>query len=252
MLRAHGASHPGRVRRINEDAWLSAPALGLFVVADGMGGHNAGEVASRLTVDTIHAFALRTQEPGDVTWPFGYDGSGSYDANRLRTAVKLANQRVVAASQSRDDYTGMGTTVVAALVRGTTLTFASAGDSRLYSFIDGTLTQLTRDDSWVAVVASQAGLDEAAIARHPMRHVLTNAIGASSDTEPKIGEHALRERERLLLCSDGLHGMASDEAIAEILRAQPDLAAAVDQLIARALDGGGRDNITAVLVEFGP
>ncbi len=252
MLRAHGASHPGRVRRVNEDAWLAAPELGLFVVADGMGGHNAGEVASRLTIETIRAFAVRSAEPGDLTWPFGYDGARSHDANRLRTAIKLANQRVVATSRTREDLAGMGTTVVAALVRDAVVTFASAGDSRLYSFFGGALTQLTRDDSWAAVVASEAGLDEAAIARHPMRHVLTNAIGASDDTEPKLGERALRPGERLLLCSDGLHGMTGDEAIARVLREQTDLVRAVDVLIQRALDGGGRDNITAVLVEYAP
>src|SRR4051812_46922856 len=149
MLTAHGVSHRGRVRSTNEDAWLSALDLGLFVVADGMGGQNAGEVASSMAVDTIRSFVDRTSRGGDVTWPFGVDPRLSPAANRVLTALKLANRRVFESGEDIERR-GMGTTVVAALIEQQRLIYASVGDSRIYSSRSGELRQLTADDSWVS------------------------------------------------------------------------------------------------------
>lgn len=168
MLTAHGVTHVGHVRKTNEDHLLVDLDLGLFLVADGMGGHIAGEVASRMAVETIRTFIARSQHGGNCTWPFGIDPDASFAVNRLNTAVKLANRRVFRASESVDDYTGMGTTIVAALVEGDPVAFAGVGDSRLYVCTHDSVTQLTSDDSWVAtVLARDPEVDETSLAAHP-------------------------------------------------------------------------------------
>jgi serine/threonine protein phosphatase PrpC len=250
MLSAHGASHPGRVRKHNEDAWRSEPDLGLFVVADGMGGHNAGEIASGLAVEAIHAFLRRTRDGDDVTWPYGIDATMSFNANRVLTAVRLANRRVFKAGESRDEYSGMGTTAVIALIEQGQLVFCGVGDSRLYLLRDGVLTQLTTDDSWVAAMAAEGVVSGPAAATHPMRHVLTNVVGARDSIDARVGERPLADGDLLMLCSDGLHGEVDPERMTAILKAEPDPAAAVDRLIAAALEGKAADNITALAVRY--
>jgi protein phosphatase len=172
MIDAHGVTHPGRVRTINEDALLADEALRLFVVADGMGGHNAGDVASRIAVETVRAFLVRSQDQAECTWPYGIDSRVSLDANRLLTALKVANRKVFRAADA------------AVLAGDDSLCFGSVGDSRLYAHGAGTLAQLTEDDSWLAsIAAADATLTEEQKATHPMRHVLTKALGAT----PTIG-----------------------------------------------------------------
>ena len=249
MLTAHGVTHTGHVRTTNEDTLLIDLDLGLFLVADGMGGHVAGEVAARLAADTIRSFVARSRDGGKCTWPFGIDPDCSFAANRLRTAVQLANRRVFRASESRDEYTGMGTTVVAALIEDDQLAFAGVGDSRIYAYTDASLRQLTTDDSWVTtVLARDPEVDAATLATHPMRHVLTNAIGARDETEVEIGERTLADGEVLLLCSDGLYGGLEDETLGDILGSGVDVALAAQRLLDAALERGGTDNITAVLL----
>ncbi|MGH9411041.1 MAG: protein phosphatase 2C domain-containing protein, partial [Vicinamibacterales bacterium] len=132
MIDALGVTDPGPVRKINEDCVFCDPKLGLLIVADGLGGHAAGEVASSLAVETISGFIRRTEDDGEFSWPYGLDSALSFAGNLLRTAVHLANRRVFRAAERNDEYTGMGTTVVAALVSGARLAVANAGDSRLY------------------------------------------------------------------------------------------------------------------------
>ena len=171
MLTAHGVTHTGHVRKTNEDTLLVDLDLGLFLVADGMGGHAAGEVAARLAADAVRSFVAQSRDGDKCTWPFGIDPDSSFAANRLRTAVQLANRRVFRASESRDEYTGMGSTVVAALIEDDRLAFAAVGDSRVYAYTDAGLTQLTTDDSWVAtMLARDPEADAASLATHPMRH----------------------------------------------------------------------------------
>jgi protein phosphatase len=250
MLTAHGVSHPGRVRKHNEDAWRSEPELGHFLVADGMGGHNAGEVASGLAVEAIHAFLRRTKDGEDVTWPYGIDAKMSFNANRVMTAIKLANKRVFKAGESRDEYAGMGTTVVVALIDAGQLIYAGVGDSRLYLFSGGTLTQLTSDDSWVAAMAAEGIMAQPIPAGHPMRHVLTNVVGARDAIDVRVAERPIADGDVLLLCSDGLHGEVEDARMASLLAASTDPATAAEALVQAALEGKAGDNITALAVRF--
>jgi serine/threonine protein phosphatase PrpC len=229
---------------------LADAGLSLFIVADGMGGHNAGEVASQLAVDVTRKFVLSSRNGDDITWPNGLDTSLSFNANCLMAAVKVANRSVFKLAESRDEYSGMGTTVVAALIEGAHMVYAAVGDSRLYSFMDGKLAQLTDDDSWVAAMAKEAGANLDALATHPMRHVLTNALGAREQTEVQIGERDLTDGESLLLCSDGLHGAIDDDTIRDILATSPGAGVAAERLVSTALHRNGSDNITAVVVKY--
>ena len=250
MVDAHGLSDAGPVRKSNQDRFISDPALQLFVVADGMGGHSAGEVASSLAVETITGFIRRTDEDAEYSWPYGIEPTLSFSGNRLRTAVHLANRRVFRAAEKFDEYTGMGTTVVGALIWGTRLSVANAGDSRLYVFVEGRLTQLTRDDTWAAtVLAAQHGSDSGAPAQS-MRHVLTNVVGAREQADVHLSEHDLTGGEMILLCSDGLHGVLDDSTLEKMLSAGGTPAEIVPQLIAAALAAGARDNVTAVLARY--
>jgi protein phosphatase len=147
-LEAFGQTDVGRRRKLNEDNFLVDQDVSLFAVCDGMGGHNAGEVASKMAIETLEAFIRKSAgDEKDITWPYGLEAGLSFEANRLKTAIKLANKRVFKAADNREDYTGMGTTLVAALVNKDTATVGWAGDSRCYLVRGGALSQLTRDDS---------------------------------------------------------------------------------------------------------
>lgn len=248
MLSAHGATHVGPVRKTNEDTFHADAGKGIFIVADGMGGHNAGEVASRLAVDTVCDFLLRTENDHDATWPFGLDPTLSFDGNRLVTAIKLANRRILEAS-TREKLNGMGTTVVAVRVDGNRAVFANAGDSRLYVFGSGRLEQLTKDDSWAAeVLARNPAMTPEAIANSPARNLLTNVVGGRDAVTVTCGTRQLSAGDALLLCSDGLHGVVPDTVIAETLTGQRDAATVADRLVQIAIERGTRDNVTAVVV----
>lgn len=249
-LTAHGVSHPGRVRSNNEDSLICDLPAGLFLVADGMGGHQAGEVASRMAVDTINSFIEASRHDKDLTWPFGFDPTLSFNANRIVTAVRLANRKIFQAGEEKPDLAGMGTTIVAAVIEGSTLTFCGVGDSRLYLLAGGTLSQLTHDDSWVAtVLAREPGFDEAQIAQHPMRHVLTNVVGAHDDTEVEVGERPLAAGDMLLLCSDGLYGGLDDASLQLLMAGPGPLEQVTERLVQTSLERNGSDNLTAVTIK---
>jgi serine/threonine protein phosphatase PrpC len=247
MIKAHGVTHPGNVRPTNEDAMIWDLAIGFVAIADGMGGHQAGEVASNIALDSILNFMRRSAFNDDFTWPFGVDPALSLTANRLVTALRLGNRRVFRQSEEVPDYTGMGTTVVALVVEGSEVTYAGVGDSRMYAFRDGRLEQLTRDDSWLVMMSDEVGTDAETLRGHPLRNVLTSVIGARPELEVRSADLTLG-RETLLLCTDGMHGAVSDQAMAAILSKAPDPQTAVDSLVRAALDAGGKDNITVVLV----
>jgi protein phosphatase len=243
---AFGVTETGPVRRANEDCFLTAEDLQLFVVADGMGGHAAGEVAAQVAVESIEKFIRRSHETGDFSWPFGIDPTLSYDANRLKTAVSLANRRINRLSENQDDYLGMGTTVVCALISGERLVVAHVGDSRLYVSDGTTLVQLTEDDSWAATVlgAGKAG----AVGSAATRHVLTNVLGARPETVVHLLERDLSSDQTLLLCSDGLHASVPHEELHDMVKSSGELPSLARALVCRALDHGSRDNVTALLV----
>jgi serine/threonine protein phosphatase PrpC len=230
---------------MNEDCFVSAEDLRLFVVADGMGGHAAGEVAARIAVESIENFVRRSHETTDFSWPYGIDPTLSYEANRLKTAVSLANRRINRLAENHDDYVGMGTTVVCALISGGQLVVAHVGDSRLYLCHDHALIQLTEDDSWAATVLGGKTGD---CGPHAMRHVLTNVLGARPDTMVHLLERELSGDESLLLCSDGLHGSVPHETLRDLMASNQEVPALVQALIATALEHGSRDNITALVV----
>ena len=224
-------------------------ALGLFVVADGMGGANAGEVAARLAIDVVHGFLVRSSQDADHTWPFGIESSLDYDGNRLRTAVKLANRRVYRESESRSQYTGMGTTLAALLVNGPYAVICGVGDSRIYRIRGGVAGQLTRDHTFVETLLEQnPQLDAAQLAAHPMRHVLTTVVGAQDDIEVNVAAHPAQEGDRFVICTDGVHGALDADRIAAVVSAEPDVQAAADRLVRDALAADGSDNLTAIVV----
>jgi len=244
-VKAFGVSETGPVRRINEDCFVSDEHLRLFVVADGMGGHAAGEVAAKVAVDSIENFIRRSHETSDFSWPYGIDGSLSFEANRLKTAVCLANRRINRLAESHDDYLGMGTTVVCALLLGGQLIVAHVGDSRLYLFTGTELVQLTQDDSWAATVLGDKNCGNGGMAT---RHVLTNVLGARPDTQVHLLDREISGSETLLLCSDGLHGFVPHERLHEIIASKQEPSALAQSLVSAALEHDSRDNITALVV----
>jgi len=251
---ASACSDAGPVRRSNEDTFLIEPELRLFAVADGMGGHAAGEVASQLAVESIASFIRRARDDADVSWPYGVEPKLSYQANLLRTAINLANRRVFRAAETHDDYTGMGSTLVALLFGSSAVVVGHIGDSRAYLCRGDRVTQLTKDDTWaVAMLADERDGDPASLSAHPMKHVLTNVLGSKEHTDCHIAEHVVAPGDRLLLCSDGLHGVLSAEDLHGVLAAVPPDATeeASRRLVSAALERGTRDNVTALVVCVG-
>ena len=248
-LAAYGLTDVGRKRRHNEDAYLLDVERGLFVVADGMGGHAAGEVASRITVESIQEFIAGTEDDHENTWPFGFNNRYSMEGNRLTTAVEKANERVMRAVQNRPELKGMGTTVVAALFEKTRVTLVHVGDSRAYMVRGGELRRLTDDHSWVQEQVNAGILTPDEAMTHPLKNVVTRALGGAVHVSPDLVEIPLQAGDRFLLCSDGLTGMVSDEEIVDRLSEPGSIEKAVRGLVDAANEKGGTDNITAIVVE---
>ena len=247
MLKVHGVTDQGRVRSSNEDCFTSVEDVQFCVVADGMGGHNAGEVAARLAVDTLVECIRDSHDPCD-TWPFGVDPSLSDAGNRMRTAIHFANVRILEASIGSREYSGMGTTVVAAIVEGGRLTVGHVGDSRLYLLRGGRLRPMTRDDSWaVAVLANDPTVDPAVVRCHPWRHALTNVVGTRRQLNVHVTEESLVDQDVLLLTTDGVHGTLDDERIEQLMGQSGDERELAGALVAAALAHGSRDNCTALV-----
>lgn len=242
-LTAAGATVAGP-RPTNQDAHLVDLSLGLLVVADGMGGHLAGDVASRLAVDTVVEFIRATHGGREITWPFPLNITKSMTVNRLEAALRLANRRVRDAGQRDPRHAGMGTTIVAALVDGDTMAIGHVGDSRAYVLRDGDLVQVTQDHTWVNAVL---GGDARQHADHPMRHVLTNGIGMGADLTPSVAEQAVRAGERWLMCTDGVHGYVEASALRDVL-VSCTADAGADEVIRRSLAAGTTDNATVVIL----
>jgi protein phosphatase len=241
MLTVATRTHPGTVRANNEDGVLWNPDVGLMAIADGMGGHNAGEIASRLALDLLND-RLRSAGGSQVR----PDPALSVSANRLLKAVKEVNQEIHRASTERSDCEGMGTTLTAALIHGARLAFVNVGDSRLYDLRDGQLRQLTRDDSWLEKLAEAGAIERTAAERHPMAHLLTSVIGPRAEIDLTVQEIELTDRETLLLCTDGMYRMVASEDIQSML-GLADIELAADRLVATALERDGRDNITVLV-----
>ena len=234
VLRSGSASDVGRVRSVNED--LALESMTLFAVADGMGGHAGGEVAARTAIDALQR-------------EFGLHQS----AEGLTGAVRQANVAVWERSQEDTDLRGMGTTLTAAALVGTPdgdrLVMANVGDSRSYRFHDGRLIQLSHDHSVAEELVDRGELSEAEAAIHPHRHILTRALGVSSDVDVDVWEMTPESGDRYLLCSDGLTNEVPESQISDVLSSVPDPQQAADKLVRLANESGGNDNITVVVLD---
>lgn len=247
-VKAFGLTHVGRQRQHNEDSFLVENDARLFLVADGMGGHAAGEIASRIAVDSISEFILHTKED-EGTWPHAYDENLKRSTNRLMAAVRLANTRVLEAMRKDARLRGMGTTVVACLADETTVSVAHVGDSRAYLIRDNQLSRITNDHSWVFEQVQAGMLTEAEAEKHPLRNVITRALGGALQVSPDAREIEAKSGDVYLLCSDGLTGMVPEDEILRLVNSHDgDLEAACQELIDAANANGGLDNVTAVLV----
>ena len=235
-VEAFGLSHPGLVRPTNEDAFLVAPDAGLFAVADGVGGNAAGEVASRMAVDTLRVELKGAHRPG---------------LPQLVSAVEHANARIYAATCIDRALSGMATTLTAVLVLGETIALAHVGDSRAYRLRARHLEQLSDDHTLVNALLRAGAITEEEAATSEKRNIISRAVGAEEQVEVDARLLAVEPGDTLVLASDGLHGVVSDEDIVAILRGEPDLTRAAVRLIERANDGGGPDNVTVVLVRIG-
>jgi protein phosphatase len=235
-------------RKMNQDHFGWWPELGLCVVADGMGGHNAGEVASHLAVEAIREFIAESAVTSDITWPFGIEVASSIDLNRLVTAVRLANRKIYVEGSKHAELNGMGTTVVAALVTaGNRMAIASVGDSRVYRLRNDRLEQLTQDDTWLASVLGAKEAEDADPA-HPLRHVLTSVVGTRDDVKPAAREEDMQPGDVFLLCSDGVHGRLDSVAIAQLLQGAATAPDGAARLVDEALTRGTSDNATAMVI----
>ncbi len=249
---AFGLTDVGRKRKHNEDALALDPAEGFFVVADGMGGHAAGEVAAKITVETIGEFIAATRQKEEATWPFKYNHELHFNSNRLAIAIEKANERVMAAVAAQPWLKGMGTTVVAGLLNEKILSLAHVGDSRAYLFRDGELTRLTDDHSWVHEQVTAGILTEEEAKTHPLKNVVTRALGGGPSVSPDLREMEFQVGDAFLFCSDGLTTMLSDEEIRDSIAANPGKPAEdlCQSLVDLANDKGGVDNITVVFVRI--
>ncbi len=243
-LAFHAATDVGRVRRNNQDAFGIDAARGLLVVADGMGGHAAGEVASRLAVDTVMAEVARGIASGKIPWEGEAPLHLSEWQRLLISSVRIANQMIFRSAQENPDQKGMGTTLVAALFHGGRVTVANVGDSRLYLWRGDRLLQWTRDHSFVAEQVERGLLTAAEAATAANQNILTRALGTAAEVDVDTQERVLTNGDLLLLCTDGLTRMVPDADIAAVLRAAPAPAAACDRLVKAAVERGGRDNVT--------
>jgi len=251
MFEAHGTTDIGLKRQRNEDYLVVNKELGLFVVADGMGGHNAGDTASMTAAVAIESFFQRSEQDRELTWPFGIDPRLSFDGNRLRTSMKLANQKVWQLADSKNEYRGMGTTVVCVHARDDIATVGSVGDSRAYLVRNRRIRLLTRDDIWLNETWVRRTFSSEQLDKMPLKNVLSKAVGSKEDIEFPVQEIHLRDKDLILLCSDGLHGLVNNDDIAASAAGHPDdLKDLCGDLIVKANQAGGKDNITVAALRY--
>ncbi len=246
-----GRTDVGLQRDHNEDSFAVLPEYELFIVADGMGGHQAGDVASKLASESISDFFQRTAGE-ESTWPFHFDSALSEGENRLLTAIRLANRQIYERSMKSRDLRGMGTTVVGALfdAEARRMYVGHVGDSRAYCIRDGKISQLTRDHSLVNdYLKVMPDMPEEQRNELP-KNVITRALGMQDNVEVDLLAHDSQEGDTFVLCSDGLSGMITDKEILDITVAHADLGQVCRELTTLANEHGGEDNITAVVVRI--
>jgi protein phosphatase len=250
-IQAAGLSDRGLKRSHNEDSLSVVPDLGLFIVADGMGGHNAGEVASRQAIESIVEF-LRDVPSESDTWPVPISPNLSDTENRIVGAVKLANRDVCKLSMEHPEYHGMGTTLVGMLLdpQNEGVSIAHVGDSRAYRLRDGKLAKITLDHSWVEEQLQRGIITPEEAKNHRWKNVITRALGNKLEVEVEVQSTDLSVGDLYMLCSDGLSGMVEADDLERILLTYPDLEECAQQLIRAANEAGGHDNISLILVRI--
>lgn len=229
-MRVGVMTHIGQVRAVNQDAYLTRDSL--VAVADGMGGHQAGEVASRLALEVLEAWSFDSKHP----------------KASLHEALATANTRIFAMAEENPNMLGMGTTLSLAWFLDDSVHIAHIGDSRVYQFGQGVLRQITWDHSVVGELVRSGALDEEEALRHPHRNVLTRSLGTSPTADIDLHEIPLRETMGLLLCTDGLYSLVSHQELTAAIQDTKDPQSTVEHLVALANERGGYDNITALLV----
>jgi protein phosphatase len=238
----------GLKRTHNEDYFALIEEDRLFMVADGMGGHASGDVASKMSTEVIGDFYRLTRNP-DATWPFRYDTSRSFAENRMIAAIRLANARIFDASQRNRSQRGMGTTIVTLHLNGDTGYIAHVGDSRCYLLRDGRMDLLTRDHSLLEDWKdARPELTEQEIRDFPHKNVITRALGMRETVDIDVRKLDVRDDDRFLLCSDGLSGMLDDDELLAVIEDTEDPEDLVAELVDRSNAAGGEDNITAMIV----
>lgn len=252
LIDVAGQTHVGMKRNHNEDNYLLLPDERLFCVADGMGGHSSGEIASKIAVDEMADFFSMTAKDHDATWPYKMDKSRSYDENRLSTGIKLANRSIYEKAAAEQRYKGMGTTVVSVHFTSQAAIVAHVGDSRVYFFRAGVLKQITEDHSLLNDYLKAKKLTPEEIEAFPHKNVIVRALGMKDTVQVDLTRLEPLDGDVFLLCSDGLSGMVTDPQIAEVLSTAPDLQVACGQLIEAANANGGNDNVTCVLARWRP
>lgn len=245
-----GETNVGVKRSRNEDNLLKMPEENLFAVADGMGGHSSGEVASQIAVEGIANFFKATRQDEEITWPYKMDKNRPYDENRFIMSVKLANLRIFEASQREARYRGMGTTLAGVNFIGEDALVAHVGDSRVYRIRNGQMTQLTEDHSLLNDYIKAKKLTPDEIANFPHKNVIVRALGMKETVLVDLSRHTLQAGDVYVSCSDGLSGMVTDEELLEVINTVPDLQEAVTVLINKANEAGGVDNITVVVTRI--
>jgi serine/threonine protein phosphatase PrpC len=243
------ATDVGRERQTNEDNFTVDEEQQFIIVADGMGGQAAGEIASGIAVEKVQEFIRESTTESDATWPVSYERALSFAQNRLRAAFFLANSKIYSESLKKDERKGMGTTAVAALFEDYHAHIAHVGDSRAYIMRRGELRQITTDHTWVNQQLESGLISEKEAKNHPYKNIITRALGSSNTLEIDHIDQELEHNDLVLFCSDGLTNMLSDKDIQSILiLAEFDLDLMLETLITMANENGGKDNITAAIV----
>jgi protein phosphatase len=245
-----GQTDVGRKRSHNEDNFAILSEFGLYIVADGMGGHASGEVASKMAIDTMQEFFSATSDDPERTWPYKMDRSKGYEENRLITGVKLSNLRIYETAQKNSKQRGMGTTLAAVFAVEDGIYVAHVGDSRAYRVREGKIEQLTEDHSLLNDYKKMKKLTAEEIEHFPHKNVIVRALGMKDTVKVDTRFETPRAGDTILLCSDGLCGPVTDEKLRDIVSSSPDLPTASRRLIDAANENGGPDNITCILARW--
>jgi protein phosphatase len=250
-LLSYALTDVGLRRSHNEDSFFANDALGLYVVADGMGGHVAGEIASLTAVQAIQEFVRNAEQDRDMTWPYGIDGTLSTVENLILSAVKIANHHICKMAADRPELSGMGTTIAGVKIHDGEASVFNVGDSRVYRVRGGEIAQLTTDHSWVNEQLQRRMITEEEARTHRWKNVITRALGNKANIDVDLTTIPVEDGDVLILCTDGLSGLVPDETIlATLTEDGADLTNACTDLIAQANAAGGHDNITVIVVRY--